>query len=195
MRCGRTWLIAAGLVLMLHALALGQEKKMRVLYVGGDWKAQLDAADKPMRGHFIKREVDKVAPGRFDFTLWTSYEFLQYADAQSLGQFDVVVAGDVMGQSVMPRLVEAMSQFVRKGGGLWYCDNHKSFSFLTKERSLEDVLPLEVVPFRAYHESGQPAVAGPVTLKVLEPPQALAGDTIDVEIEIPALSALSLTVR
>jgi len=66
-------------------------RKIRVLYVGGDWKAQLPnyQGNTPMRGFFVKQEVEKAAPGRFDFTLWTSYEFLQYADVETLRQWDV----------------------------------------------------------------------------------------------------------
>ena len=103
-----------------------------------------------MRGYFVKQEVEKAAPGRFDFTLWTSYEFLQYGDAETLKAFDVVVVGDVMGQSVVPRLVKGLSDYIETGGGLMYCDNHKAFSFYTKELSFDAVLPVEVVPFRPY---------------------------------------------
>jgi len=162
-------LVAAG-PLALAAPATAEDARIRVLFVGGDWKAQLPnyRGDTPLRGHFVRREVEKAAPGRFDFTLWTSYEFLQYGDAASLGAFDVVVVGDVMGQSVMPRLVEGLGRFVRDGGGLMYCDNHKAFMFYTKERSFDAVLPIEVVPFRAYAppEENQPLVKGPVRVQV-----------------------------
>src|ERR1700682_2908832 len=83
-------------------------QKTRVLFVGGDWKAQLPnyQGKTPLRGFFVRQEVEKAAPGRFEFTLWTSYEFLQYGDSASLRKFDVLVVGDVMGQSVLPRLVK-----------------------------------------------------------------------------------------
>jgi len=123
---------------MLQKAEAGEPgRKIRVLYVGGDWKAQLPnyQGNTPMRGFFVKQEVEKAAPGIFDFTLWTSYEFLQYADSEMLRQWDVVVMGDVMGQSVLPRHVRAMREFVEGGGGFWYCDNHKAFSFYVKENS------------------------------------------------------------
>ncbi len=82
---------------------------------------------------------------------------LQYGEPASLGKFDVIVVGDIMGQSVLPRLVRALEDFVEHGGGFLYCDNHKAFSFNTKELSFAGVLPIEVVPFRPYDEPpGQP---------------------------------------
>jgi uncharacterized membrane protein len=135
--------------------------RTRVLFVGGDWKAQLPnyRGAQPMRGHFVRRAVEQAAPGKFDFTLWTSYEFLQYGEGNSLRQFDVLVVGDTMGQSVVPRLVRAVTRFVEGGGGLWYCDNHKAFSFNTKALSFDAVLPIEVRPFRPYDpNASQPQV-------------------------------------
>ena len=38
--------------------------------------------------------------------------------------------------------------FVENGGGFLYCDNHKAFSFNTKELSFDSVLPIDVEPFR-----------------------------------------------
>ncbi len=140
--------------------AVAADKPIRVLFVGGDWKAQLPnyQGKKPLRGFFVRDEVQKAAPGQFEFTLWTSYEFLQYGEPASLGKFDVIVAGDVMGQSVLPRLVRAMDSFVENGGGFLYCDNHKAFSFNTKELSFESVLPIEVEPFRP----SDPALSQPL---------------------------------
>ena len=91
------------------AQAKAADEPIRVLVVGGDWKSQLPnyQGKTPLRGFFIRDEVNKAAPGRFDFTLWTSYELLQYGEPASLGKFDVIVVGDVMGQSVLPRLVRA----------------------------------------------------------------------------------------
>jgi len=135
---------------------------IRVLFVGGDWKAQLPnyQQERPLRGHFVKKVVDEAAPGRFTFTLWTSYEFLQYGDADSLKNYDVIVVGDTMGQSVLPRLVRAVGEYVAGGGGFWYCDNHKSFMFYELERSFDHVLPIKLVPFRAYGpEANQPRAA------------------------------------
>ena len=98
----------------------GRKEKVHVLFVGGDWKAQLPnyQGKTPLRGHFIRRELEKAAPGRFELTLWTSYEFLQYGEDDSLRQFDVIVVGDIMGQSVLPRLVEAVRRYVEGGGKL-----------------------------------------------------------------------------
>jgi uncharacterized membrane protein len=144
---------------LLASFATQAAEKTRVLYVGGDWKSQLPnfQGKTPLRGHFVKQEVEKAAPGRFEFTLWTSYEFLQYGDSETLKNFDVLVVGDVMGQSVLPRLVKGVTGFVEGGGGLWYCDNHKAFMFYEKERSFEAVLPIEILPFRAYGpEDNQP---------------------------------------
>ena len=144
--------------------------KVRVLFVGGDWKAQLPnyQGKTPLRGHFVRQEVDKAAPDKFEFTLWTSYEFLQYGDSQSLRPFDCIVVGDIMGQSVVPRLVKGLTAYVEGGGGLWYGDNHKAFMFNTKELSFDPVLPIEVVPFRAYGpEACQPLIKEPVAAKVV----------------------------
>ncbi len=144
-------------VLLLVGALTDAAEPVRVLFVGGDWKSQLEdfQGKGPLRGYFVQREVDKAAPGRFAFTLWTSYEFLQYADGDSLRCFDVVVIGDVMGQSVVPRVVDGLREFVGGGGGLLYCDNHKAFSFYTKELSFDEVLPIDVVPFRAYDAQGK----------------------------------------
>ena len=146
--------------LLLLALALGAFAaggKVHVLFVGGDWKSQLPNFKGndprhpiPLRGYFVRQEVEKAAPGEFDFTLWTSYEFLQYADADSLAPFDVIVAGDIMGEGVLPRVVTALTAFVERGGGFMYCDNHKAFRFNTKERSFDAVLPIETIPYRPY---------------------------------------------
>lgn len=151
-------------VLTLSAAAQGQQQKIRVLFVGGDWKSQLPEFNgTAMRGYFVRDAVEKAAPGRFEFTLWTSYEFLQYGDSQTLGQFDVLMVGDIMGQSVTPRLVKAMDEYVRAGGGFWYCDNHKAFSFYAVEKSFDSVLPIAVRPFRPYEPGvSQPQVSGEV---------------------------------
>ena len=42
----------------------------------------------------------KIAPGKFHFTLWTSYGYLQYADRHSWCGFDVAAMEDVWGASV-----------------------------------------------------------------------------------------------
>ena len=143
-------------------------RPLRVLFVGGDWKAQLPnyQGKTPMRGYFVRQELEKAAPGRFILTLVTSYEFLQYGDPASLKKYDVIVAGDVMGQSVMPHLVRGLKEFVEGGGGFLYCDNHKAFSFNTRELSFDDVLPIEMVPFRPYDPEGTQPVCSEDKLTV-----------------------------
>jgi len=152
--------------------AMAADPPVRVLFVGGDWKSQLPnyQGKTPLRGYFVRQEVEKAAPGRFEFTLWTSYEFLQYGDGESLRAFDCVVVGDVMGQSVVPRLVRGLTAYVEGGGELMYCDNHKAFSFSTRELSFDAVLPIEVVPFRPYGpEPSQPLIKEPFAVKVAAP--------------------------
>ena len=151
----RQVLLCVFAILSLASPALA-DGPIRVLFVGGDWKSQITnykKSDTPLRGHFVQQQVDRVAPGKFQFTLWTSYEFLQYGEAATLKNYDVIVIGDVMGQSVMPRLAEAVSAFVNGGGGLWYCDNHKAFTFPEMNRSFDEVLPVETVPFHAAEQS------------------------------------------
>jgi hypothetical protein len=65
-----------------------------------------------------------------------------------------------------------VSEFVEGGGGVWYGDNHKAFMFYTKDLSFDAVLPIEVLPFRAYGpEPSQPRTTeGPVK------PQTAAAD-------------------
>ena len=92
---------------MAARVAAAADKPIRVLFVGGDWKARLAGLSRGknrcVASSFATR-FKRRRPGQFDFTLWTSYEFLQYGEPASLGKFDVIVAGDVMGQSVLPRL-------------------------------------------------------------------------------------------
>ena len=97
------------LCLSLPTRAAAADHPTRVLFVGGDWKSQLTNYQQktPLRGHFVQQQVDAIAPGEFIFTFWTSYEFLQYGDEQSLAPFNVIVVGDTMGQSVLPRWSKA----------------------------------------------------------------------------------------
>ena len=164
-------LLAVGLALAAWtAPAAAAEGKVRVLFVGGDWKSQMPnfQGKTPLRGYFVRQEVEKAAPGQFEFTLWTSYELLQYGDAESLRPFDVIVCGDVMGESVVPRLAKGLTAFVDGGGGFWYGDNHKAFMFYTKELSFDAVMPIETVPFRAYGpEPSQPLIKENLKIKVV----------------------------
>ncbi len=125
----------------------------RVLFVGGDWKSQIsgdpvDPKNPPLRGHFVRRQTQGAAAGELTFTLWTNYEFLQYADETSLRRFDVIVVGDLPGPSMTARVAKAVETFVDGGGGFLYCDNHKGFSFISREMSFDSVLPVHVDAFR-----------------------------------------------
>ncbi|HUT89637.1 MAG TPA: glutamine amidotransferase [Thermoguttaceae bacterium] len=162
--------IVAGLVVASAGRAGAEERKIRVLFVGGDWKAQLTnfQGKRPLRGHFVRQEVEKAAPGKFDFTLWTSYEFLQYGDRQALRAFDVIVAGDFKGEAILPRLMRGLADFVEGGGGFLYGDNHKAFTWTRLEQSLDEVLPIESVLFRPYDGGkGQPLCdESPLTITI-----------------------------
>jgi len=86
------------------------DQRIRVLFVGGDWKAQLPG----LRGDFRPQRGREGGAGDFRFYALTTYEFLQYGDAESLRAFDVVAVGDLKGQSVVPRLMEGLTRFVRR---------------------------------------------------------------------------------
>ncbi len=137
--------------------------KIQVLFVGGDWKEQIET----YRGHFVEKEVAKVAPDEFTFTHWTTYEFLQYAEPTSLRPYDVIVAGDFMAGAMMPRVIKAVESFVADGGGFMYCDNHKAFMFSTREVSFENVLPIEMPPFRPYSPEGMAPYMDEKPLKIM----------------------------
>jgi uncharacterized membrane protein len=155
---------------------------IRVLFVGGDWKSQLPdyQGHTPLRGYFVRGVVDQAAPGAFQFTLWTSYEFLRYGDAETFKRFDVIVVGDVMGQSVVPRLVQGMEEFVKGGGGVMFCDNHKAFSCQTRQRSFDAVMPVEFIPFRPF--GAEPGVP---TLEFKTAPPAGTGTPLKVTVKVP----------
>ncbi|NNM86968.1 MAG: hypothetical protein HKL95_00440, partial [Phycisphaerae bacterium] len=152
---------------------------IRVLFVGGDWKSMLPnyhymkdgkPAVRPLRGFYVRERVEKLAPGKFHFTLWTSYEYLQYGDRQSLREFDVVVMEDVMGTSVVSRLVEGMRAFVADGGGVMFGDGYKAMTYDRLELSFNEIMPIDVVPFRPFGPtSSQPLVAGRIYPTIVAP--------------------------
>jgi hypothetical protein len=107
-------------------------------------KSMLGTAFVPLRGYFIKQQVNKVAPGKFSFTLWTTYRFLQYGDAQSLKRFDVIVEGDMQHESILPRLVRGVTAFVKGGGGIMFTDAYKPFFNYSKALSFHAVMPVKV---------------------------------------------------
>lgn len=156
-----------------------RRRKIRVLFVGGDWKSLLpnyrylkdnQPAVRPLRGFYVKQRVDQTAPGQFEFTLWTSYEFLQYGDRQSLREFDMVVMEDVMGTSMVPRVVEGMRDFVAGGGGVMFGDGFKAMMYDRIELSFDAIMPIDVVPFRPYGPSAsQPVVRGHIHPQIVAP--------------------------
>ena len=131
--------------------AEAQTGKIKVLLSTGDWKSQPWYQDVAMktkegkpsvyRGRFIIQEVEKVAPGRFEFTEIPNYLAQEYIDADYLSQFDVVLLGDIMPHFPLS-WQKAVNEFVHNGGGLIYCANHK-WSTGVKHRGepLEDCLP------------------------------------------------------
>ena len=148
------------LVLMLGAcssrvMAQGQ-KPIRVLTISGDWKSQAWYQDVWMqgkgedgkgtapvryRGRFIASQVNKFAPGRFEFTDVTNYIGQQYGDADYFSQFDVVMMGDVVGWSMPPRLLDGLQRFVENGGGFLYAASYKWETALLDNTPFETVLP------------------------------------------------------
>ena len=168
--------------IIFNSASCAMAAKIRVLFVGGDWKSQLPAytsqtrtakgvvtTTRPLRGYFIRKLLHHVAPGRFALTLWTNYQFLQYGDAQSLKQFDVIVCGGLPGESIMPRLVTGIKAFVKGGGGLMYADSYKNFISYRRRWSFNAVLPIEQVPFQPYGPGhSQPFLSGPIKLQVVQ---------------------------
>lgn len=123
-----------------------QPGKTRVLLVTGDWKSQAWYQDvwmggKVFRGRFIAREVEKAAPGKFEFTQMTNYEAQQYLDANYLSQFDVLLMGDVVGWSFTPRFFEGVQKFTENGGGLAWVASYKWHIAQFKDAPLETILP------------------------------------------------------
>jgi uncharacterized membrane protein len=178
----RMWLFLLAFCVFQVSTAAAAQPVIRVLFVGGDWKSQLPnyQGHIPLRGYFVREVVDKASPGEFQFTLWTSYEFLQYGDTETFKQFDVIVVGDVMGESITPRLAAGMEAFVKGGGGALFCDNHKAFSCETRERSFDAVMPVQFIPFRPFGpEPGEPA------LQMLSAPQGGAGPLLKVTVKEP----------
>ena len=142
-------------VLMATALfsrpvvAQQETRKTRVLLITGDWKSQAwyqdvwmeGKGEKLFRGRFIAHEVEKAAPGKFGFTQMTNYEAQQYLDANYLSQFDVVLIGDIVGVSLMPRFYDGIQKFVENGGGLAWVASYKWQITQLKDTPLEAVLP------------------------------------------------------
>jgi len=136
---------------LAQAITLYGAEPIKVLTVTGDWKSQewyqetwmAKPGEKPRlyRGRFIACEVEKVAPGQFEFTDITNYTGQEYMDADYLSQFDVLLLGDVMGLSLNPRFHAAIEDYVKNGGGLIYCASHKWDGASTKNTPFAHALP------------------------------------------------------
>jgi uncharacterized membrane protein len=123
-------------------------KTLKVLTVSGDWKSQAWYQDVVMggkqlyRGRFIAKRVQEAAPGRFEFTDVTNYIGQEYIDADYLGQFDVLVLGDLYGYGISPRFHAAIVDFVRHGGGLVYCASYKWQTAMLNGTGFQQALPI-----------------------------------------------------
>jgi hypothetical protein len=129
--------------------------KIRVLTISGDWKSQPWYQDVWLqgrgedrkgsgvfyRGRFIAREVERVAPGQFEFTDITNYQAQAYGDAAYFSQFDVIACGDVMGYSLSPRFYDGLKNFVQNGGGFLYAASVKWPTAMLDGTAFEEVLP------------------------------------------------------
>jgi hypothetical protein len=159
-------LIAVLLLGSLAATAGAQARKIKVLLSTGDWKTQpwyqdvvmktKDGKPSIYRGRYIIQEVEKAAPGRFEFTDVPNYIAQEYIDPAYLSQFDVMLLGDIMPHFPLA-WQKAVNRFVSDGGGLIYCANHK-WGVGVKHRGepLEDCLPsLWPTPDEKGHYSSQ----------------------------------------
>ena len=136
----------------LAAPGLTADKKIKVLLCTGDWKSQpyyqnvvmaKDGKPSIFRGRFIIQEVEKVAPGKFEWTDIPNYIGQEHIDADYLSQFDVVLLGDIMGHFPEP-WQKAINEYVKNGGGLIYCANHKwGIAQKYKGMAFEQCLPCE----------------------------------------------------
>lgn len=125
---------ALALVAGMAVPSQAAEGKIKVLLCTGDWKSQpwyqevvmQTKEGKPsiFRGRFIIQEVEKVAPGKFEFTEIPNYIGQEYLDPDYLSQFDVVLLGDIMSHFPLA-WQNAVNAYVKNGGGLIYCANHK----------------------------------------------------------------------
>lgn len=124
-------------------------RRWRVLTITGDWKSQpfyqdvwMDGkGERLFRSRFIAREVEKAAPGRFEFTDITNYSGQQYGDAAYFSQFDVVLIGDIVGWSLPDRFLRGLQSFVQHGGGFVYAASYKWHNALLDNTPFEAVLP------------------------------------------------------
>ncbi|HPD16786.1 MAG TPA: hypothetical protein PLE19_17705 [Planctomycetota bacterium] len=145
----RRGIVAFSIVLAFEAMAA--QRPIQVLATTGDWKNQpwyqnlwmRDKEGKPQiyRGRYIEQKVEAIAPGRFAFTHIPNYIAQQYLDADYLSQFDVLLIGDLM-VHLSDQFQTAVRDFVRNGGGLIYCANHKwGIGMKVKGQPFEEALP------------------------------------------------------
>ena len=143
---GAGLLLAAGLVSVRSA----EGKVIKVLMTTGDWKSQAWYQDvwmanggppKIYRGRYIQKKVEEAAPGQFEFTQVPNYIAQEYFDADYLSQFDVVLIGDIM-VHLSDQFQAGVNAFVKNGGGLIYCANHKwPLGMEVKGQAFEECLP------------------------------------------------------
>ncbi|MCY3021597.1 MAG: hypothetical protein NTW87_21495 [Planctomycetota bacterium] len=127
-------LLAAGACFAASSQCAESAGKIKVLLCTGDWKSQQwyqevvmrtkDGKPSIYRGRYIIQEVEKAAPGRFEFTDVPNYIGQEYLSPDYLSQFDVVLLGDIMPHFPIA-WQGAVNEFVKNGGGLLYCANHK----------------------------------------------------------------------
>jgi len=152
MRNIRLLMLMLALLIFGSACAPALARTTKVLLVTGDWKSQRWYQDVVMggkqkyRGLFIEQKANEAAPGEFAFTEMTNYAAQEYLDSNYLSQFDVVLFGDVVGNSLPPRVIEALKQFVTNGGGFIFCASYKWNTCLGNACSLADVLPVSLTP-------------------------------------------------
>lgn len=149
------WTAVVCVVWVIQTLTLNETASaatpMKVLMVTGDWKSQQWYQDvwmanspegaKLYRGRFIVSEVEKVAPGQFEFTEVTNYTGQEYLDADYLSQFDVLLLGDIIGLSLNPRFQASVEDYVKNGGGIIYCASYKWDVAATKNTPFANVFP------------------------------------------------------
>jgi uncharacterized membrane protein len=129
--------------------AMRASGKMRVLTISGDWKSQpwyqdvwmQGGGQKLFRGRFIAREVEKAAPGKFEFTDITNYQAQAYGDANYFSQFDAIICGDILGYSLPARFHAGIKNFVNNGGGFLYAASWKWPTALLDNTPAEEILP------------------------------------------------------
>lgn len=186
--------LAGGILVALAAAAFLAEagpaqaaegQPIKVLLATGDWKSQAFYQDEILplyykkdpseptriyRGRFIAQKVNEAAPGQFEFTQIPNYIAQEYIDADYLSHFDVVLLGDIMAHLPV-KFQTGLRDFVKNGGGVIYCANHKwgTGIFKLAGTPFEEALPTTYPPVdekgsaKGYldNRNFKPAVADP----------------------------------